>query len=55
MNLRPPSTCFLFNSGLKKALSLSLDVECYEQTHKNDASNYGINLNSQENHASKFP
>jgi hypothetical protein len=45
MNLGPPSSCFLFNSGPKKALSLSLDVKCDQQTHiKNDASNYGINL-----------
>jgi hypothetical protein len=44
MNLGPPSSCFFFNSGPKKALSLSLDVKCDQQTHKKDASNYGINL-----------
>ncbi len=45
MNLGPPSSRFLFNSGPKKALSLSLDVKCDQQTHKkNDASNHGINL-----------
>jgi hypothetical protein len=45
MNLGPPSSCFFFNSGPKKALSLSLDVKFDQQTHKkNDASNYGINL-----------
>jgi hypothetical protein len=45
-NLEPPSSCFFFNNnGPKKALSLSLDVKCDQQTHKkNDASNYGINL-----------
>jgi hypothetical protein len=25
---------FFFNSGPKKALSLSLDVKCHQQTHK---------------------
>jgi hypothetical protein len=45
MNLVPPNSHFLFNSGPKKALSLSLDVKCDQQTHKeNVASNYGINL-----------
>jgi hypothetical protein len=45
MNLGPPSSWFFFNSGPKKALSLSLDVKCDQQTHKkNDASNYGMNL-----------
>jgi hypothetical protein len=46
MNLAgTPSSCFSFKSGLKKALSLSLDVKCDQQTHQNsDASNYGINL-----------
>jgi hypothetical protein len=45
MNLMPPSFRIFFNSGPKKALSLSLDVKCDQQTHKkNDASNYGINL-----------
>jgi hypothetical protein len=34
MNLGPPSSCFFFNSGPKKALSLSLDVKCDQQTHK---------------------
>jgi hypothetical protein len=45
MNLGPPSSRFFFNSGPKKAFSLSLDVKCDQQTHKkNAASNYGINL-----------
>jgi hypothetical protein len=45
MNRVPPSSCCFFNSGPKKALSLSLDVKCDQQTHKtNDVSNYGINL-----------
>jgi hypothetical protein len=44
MNLWPPSSRFFFNSGPKKALSLSLDMTCDQQTQKNDASNYGINL-----------
>jgi hypothetical protein len=45
MNLVPPSSRFFFNSDPKKALSLSLDVKCDQQTHKkNDVSNYGINL-----------
>jgi hypothetical protein len=30
----PPSSRFFFNSGPKKALSLSLDVKCDQQTHK---------------------
>jgi hypothetical protein len=34
MNLGPPSSRFFFNSGLKKARSLSLDVKCDQQTHK---------------------
>jgi hypothetical protein len=34
MNLVPPSSRFFFNSGLKQALSLSLDVKCEQQTHK---------------------
>jgi hypothetical protein len=54
MNLGPPSSCFFFNSGPKKALCLSLDVKCDQQTHKeNNASNYG--LLSQENPPTKFP
>jgi hypothetical protein len=45
MNLGPPSSRFFFGSRTKKALSLSLDVKCDQQTHKkNYASNYGINL-----------
>jgi hypothetical protein len=45
MNLGPPSSRSFFNSGPKKALSLSLDVKCDQRTHKkNDTSNYGINL-----------
>jgi hypothetical protein len=44
MNLVPPSSGFFFNSGPKKALFLSLDVECDQQTHKKNASNYSINL-----------
>jgi hypothetical protein len=52
MNLVPPSSRFFFNSGPKKGLSLSLNVEGDQQTHKkNDASNY----QSQENHPTKFP
>jgi hypothetical protein len=34
MNLGPPSSHIFFNSGPKKALSLSLHVECDQQTHK---------------------
>jgi hypothetical protein len=34
MNLGPPSSCFLFDSGPKKGLSLSLDVKCDQQIHK---------------------
>jgi hypothetical protein len=34
MNMVPPSSCFFFNNGPKKALSLSLDVECDQQIHK---------------------
>jgi hypothetical protein len=34
MNLGPPSSRFFFNSGPKKALSLSLDVKCVQHTHK---------------------
>jgi hypothetical protein len=44
MNLVPPSSRFFFNSGPKKALSLSLDVKCDQQTQKKDVSNYGINF-----------
>ncbi len=45
MSLVPPSSRFFFNSGPKKVLSLSLNVKCDQQTHKNnDASNFGINL-----------
>jgi hypothetical protein len=46
MNLVPPSSRFFFNSGPKKALSLSLDVKCDQQTHKRNyvICNYGINL-----------
>jgi hypothetical protein len=45
MNLVLPSSRSFFNSGPKKALSLSLDVKCDQQNHKkNDVSNYGINL-----------
>jgi predicted nucleic-acid-binding Zn-ribbon protein len=45
MNLVPLSSRFFFNSGPKKTLSLSLNLKCDQQTHKeNDASNYGINL-----------
>jgi hypothetical protein len=44
MNLVPPSAYFFFNSGPKKLLSLSLNVKCDQQTHKNDVSNHGINL-----------
>jgi hypothetical protein len=40
----PPSSRFFFNSCLKKALSLSLDVRYDQQTHKDGVSNYGINL-----------
>jgi hypothetical protein len=34
MNLGPPSSRFFFNSGPKKALSLSLNVKCDQRTHK---------------------
>jgi hypothetical protein len=34
MNLGPPSSCFVFNSGPKKPISLSLEVKCDQQTHK---------------------
>jgi hypothetical protein len=34
MKLGPPSSCFFFNGGPKKALSLSLDVKCDQQTHE---------------------
>jgi hypothetical protein len=34
MNLVPISSHFFFNSGPKKALSLSLNVKCDQQTHK---------------------
>jgi hypothetical protein len=34
MNLVPPSSCFFFNSGPKKGLSLSLNVKYDQQTHK---------------------
>jgi hypothetical protein len=34
MNLVPPCSCFFFNSGPKKTLSLSLDVKCDQQTHE---------------------
>jgi hypothetical protein len=34
MNLVPASSCFFFNSGRKKVLSLSLNVKCDQQTHK---------------------
>jgi hypothetical protein len=44
INLVPPSSRFFFNSGPKKAFSLSVDVTWDQQTHKNDVSNYGINL-----------
>jgi hypothetical protein len=45
MNLGPPSSRFFLNGRSKKALSLSLNVKCDQQTHeKDDASNYGINL-----------
>jgi hypothetical protein len=44
MNLVPPCSRFFFNSGPKKVLSLSLTVKGDQQTHKNDTSNYGINL-----------
>jgi hypothetical protein len=45
MNLVPQSSRFFFNSGPKKALSLSLDVKCDQKLIKKiDASNYGINL-----------
>jgi hypothetical protein len=43
---------FFFNSGPKKALSLSLAVKCDQQTHKNDVSNYGINLKINIQHSS---
>jgi hypothetical protein len=33
MNMGPPSSRFFFNSGPKKALSLSLDVKRDQQTH----------------------
>jgi hypothetical protein len=35
MNLGPPRFGFFFNSGPKKAFSLSLDVKCDQQNHKN--------------------
>jgi hypothetical protein len=44
MNLVPQSSRFFINSGPKKVLSLSLNVKGDQQTHKNDASNYGIDL-----------
>jgi hypothetical protein len=46
MNLVTPSSPVFFNSGPKKALFLSLDVKCDQQTHKkkNHVSNFGINL-----------
>jgi hypothetical protein len=34
MNLGPPSSRFFFNSGPKKALSLSQDVKSDQRTHK---------------------
>jgi hypothetical protein len=34
MSLVPPSSRFFFNSGPNKALSLSLGVNCGQQTHK---------------------
>jgi hypothetical protein len=52
MNLGPPSSRFFFNSGPKKAFSLSPDVKCDQQTHKNDAVNYGINLKKIIQHSS---
>ncbi len=54
MILGPPSSYFLFNSGPKKALSLSLDVKCDQQTHKKK---WCLKLwhQSQENHPTKFP
>jgi hypothetical protein len=44
MNLGPLSSCFFFNSGTKKALSLSLHEKVISKPIKNDASSYGINL-----------
>jgi hypothetical protein len=45
MNLVPPCSCFFFNIGPKKVLSLSLDVKCDQHTHKkNYVSNYGIDV-----------
>jgi hypothetical protein len=34
LNLGPPSSCFFFNRGPKKAISLSLDVKCNQQPNK---------------------
>ncbi len=51
MNLVPWSSCFFFNSGPKKVLSLS-STECKmwsANPKKNDASNYGINLKKSVN------
>jgi hypothetical protein len=45
MNLMPPSSRYFFNSGPKKAFSLSVDVKRDQQTHKNLMSPIvGINL-----------
>ncbi len=46
MKMVTPSTCFFFSSGPKNVRSLSLDVKCEQQTHKEKThvSNYGINL-----------
>jgi hypothetical protein len=53
MNLVPRSSCFFFNSGSKKVLSLSLNVKCDQQTHKK----WCLQLwhQSQKNHPTKFP
>jgi hypothetical protein len=44
MNQVPPSSRLFFNSGPKKALSLSLDENVISKPIKNNFSNYGINL-----------
>jgi hypothetical protein len=53
MNLVPPSSRFFFNSGPKKALSLSLDVKYDQQTHKKQC--LQLWNQSQENHPKQAP
>jgi hypothetical protein len=44
MNLAPPSSCSFFNSGPKKALSLTGWKNVISKPTKNDVFNYGIYL-----------